>query len=415
MIDWNTSYNWGPQLWYNQDLNTSSDITGNTFNSGQGKTELYNYDHAVLLNLNTTIGLSALANAEVDQLENIGATTISALQWGYIGNMDQNVRQASSVIFDKVSTGHGSNELYSMNQDVETNDAVTFLTVNTGQGNNELFSMDQDVESDDNVEFDNLELTETTTNTKLHIYADNSYKAKLFWWDADDGNYWESYIDEDAPDVFYWNYWDGTNIEYGMTLRYTIADEVYTGFGDLSPGYRVETPNVGSTDGRMRANAFTPYSDIRAKTKLIENLPREMVCSFCENVSTGIWLFAWKDCEQDIDGTIYINNTNYSRLDLGIPAQYLFNWINDTDRFGQYAERLAHMIVHVPKDESKDFWSVNYNAVHLLYNKYTSFLQKDIKILEQKATEEIIENRQHIKHIETWLKNNTPYEPLPWD
>ncbi len=35
--------------------------------------------------LYTTIGLSALTSAEVDQLENIGTTTIAAGQWGYLG------------------------------------------------------------------------------------------------------------------------------------------------------------------------------------------------------------------------------------------------------------------------------------------------------------------------------------------
>ena len=38
-----------------------------------------------------TAGLDSLTTAEVDQLENIGVTTISAAQWGYLGGMDQGV------------------------------------------------------------------------------------------------------------------------------------------------------------------------------------------------------------------------------------------------------------------------------------------------------------------------------------
>jgi hypothetical protein len=43
--------------------------------------------------------LQALTDVEVQQLQNIGATTISATQWGYLGVMDQNVRIADSPTF----------------------------------------------------------------------------------------------------------------------------------------------------------------------------------------------------------------------------------------------------------------------------------------------------------------------------
>ena len=76
--------------------------------------------------LYTTIGLSALTAGEVNQLENIGIVTISNVQWGYLGALDQPLTQASAVTFATVNTGHGDNELYAMNQDVETTDSVTF-------------------------------------------------------------------------------------------------------------------------------------------------------------------------------------------------------------------------------------------------------------------------------------------------
>jgi len=56
-------------------------------------------DGSKLDELYSTIGLSALSSAEVDQLENIGATTISSAQWGYLGELDQTLKQAASPTF----------------------------------------------------------------------------------------------------------------------------------------------------------------------------------------------------------------------------------------------------------------------------------------------------------------------------
>ena len=56
-------------------------------------------DGSSLDNLNTTIGLGALTSAEVDQLENIGTSTISATQWGYLGASDQSLATTDSATF----------------------------------------------------------------------------------------------------------------------------------------------------------------------------------------------------------------------------------------------------------------------------------------------------------------------------
>ncbi|MHC4501810.1 MAG: hypothetical protein ACYTFI_00775 [Planctomycetota bacterium] len=65
-------------------------------------------DGAQLDELYTTIGLSALTSAEVDQLENIGAVTISSTQWGYLGALDQGLTTTSNVEFAQVTiTGTG--------------------------------------------------------------------------------------------------------------------------------------------------------------------------------------------------------------------------------------------------------------------------------------------------------------------
>ena len=68
----------------------------------------------------------ALTSGEATQLANIGSTTISSTQWGYLGVMNQNVRSTDAVTFASVNTGQGANELYAMNQSVQTSDAPTF-------------------------------------------------------------------------------------------------------------------------------------------------------------------------------------------------------------------------------------------------------------------------------------------------
>lgn len=47
--------------------------------------------------------LSNLTAAEGEQLENIGSTTISATQWGYVGNLDQDLTTSSNVSFAKIT------------------------------------------------------------------------------------------------------------------------------------------------------------------------------------------------------------------------------------------------------------------------------------------------------------------------
>ena len=95
----------------------------------------------------------ALTSGEATQLANIGSTTISSTQWGYVGALNQGLTTTSAVTFATVNTGQGANELYAMNQAVQTTDAVTFASVDTGQGANELYAMDQAVQTTDAVTF----------------------------------------------------------------------------------------------------------------------------------------------------------------------------------------------------------------------------------------------------------------------
>ena len=74
-------------------------ITGNMTVTGTVDGRDVSTDGSNLDTLYTTIGLSALTSLEVDQLENIGSTAISALQWGYLGGMNQHVSTTTNVLF----------------------------------------------------------------------------------------------------------------------------------------------------------------------------------------------------------------------------------------------------------------------------------------------------------------------------
>lgn len=60
------------------------------------------YTHSQLSQIAELENLTVL---EVQQLENIGASTISATQWGYLGSMNQSVATGSDVSFNSISLG----------------------------------------------------------------------------------------------------------------------------------------------------------------------------------------------------------------------------------------------------------------------------------------------------------------------
>jgi len=87
-------------------------VTGSIAVSGNVDGRDIAADGSQLDNLYSTIGLSALTAAEVNQLENIGTKTISNTQWGYLGELDQPLTQADSVTFGGATiTDSGGGEL----------------------------------------------------------------------------------------------------------------------------------------------------------------------------------------------------------------------------------------------------------------------------------------------------------------
>lgn len=104
-------------------VNGGVGVVGNISVGGTVDGRDVSVDGSTLDNLNTTIGLSALTSAEVDQLENINSTVISSTQWGYLGAMNQGVASTSSVVFTGITTG---------------NTVITSTIDSTGTGNGTL-------------------------------------------------------------------------------------------------------------------------------------------------------------------------------------------------------------------------------------------------------------------------------------
>ena len=174
-------------------------------------------------------------------------------------------------------------------------------------------------------------------------------------------------------------------------------------------GINTSTPTVGyvlDVDGDIECVSVDQTSDIRVKTFIAE-LPAAAVKEFCENLS--IWLFAWHNYSYVYEKNMvcfyipYFNDTteeweyiteyyNKSTLvgldfgsatenyDIGIPAQPLFNYINDT-----FGEVFAHAIVHVPDNQDLELWNVNYKSVSLIFARYSQIIANELKQLEARV------------------------------
>jgi hypothetical protein len=98
---------YSPYLFYEHTRVSQSTITLGTFDSDQivrlvALTDDVIYDVAVT----PSLGLQDLTSSEISQLSNIGTTTISADQWGYVGEANQSLKTTDTPSFNgMVSTG----------------------------------------------------------------------------------------------------------------------------------------------------------------------------------------------------------------------------------------------------------------------------------------------------------------------
>tara|TARA_R110002167_G_scaffold135451_3_gene321925 strand:- start:881 stop:6157 length:5277 start_codon:yes stop_codon:yes gene_type:complete len=80
-----------------------------------------NYTNTSGTNLTDGLGLSAMTQAEATQLKNINSSTISSDQWGYVGNMNQNVATTSNVQLNQLTLKEGSSLGWVFNPDSNSN------------------------------------------------------------------------------------------------------------------------------------------------------------------------------------------------------------------------------------------------------------------------------------------------------
>jgi hypothetical protein len=173
-----TGTQWGYLANMDQDVSTSAGVTFNTVNGRDIAVDGSNLDAL------TSIGLTGLTTAEVNQLKNIDTTTISTTQWEYLGAMDQYVGTTADVTFNTVEatssyslnsvsvTGTQWGYLENMDQDVNTTADITFNTVTATTSYslgsttidattwNYLASIDQDLSTTSGVTFNSVTITD---------------------------------------------------------------------------------------------------------------------------------------------------------------------------------------------------------------------------------------------------------------
>tara|TARA_Y100000766_G_scaffold277675_1_gene283418 strand:- start:477 stop:1076 length:600 start_codon:yes stop_codon:yes gene_type:complete len=73
----------------------------------------------------------SLTSDEASQIANIGTSTISATQWGYVGNLDQDLRTTDEPQFNKLGVGGDSDATYELKVTGDigaTGDIVAFVS-----------------------------------------------------------------------------------------------------------------------------------------------------------------------------------------------------------------------------------------------------------------------------------------------
>jgi cupin superfamily acireductone dioxygenase involved in methionine salvage len=200
-----SSTQWGYLGAMDQSVIKGANVTfGNIIVTGTVDGRDISVDGTALDNLVTTIGLSALTTAEVDQLENINSTVISSTQWGYLGAMDQSVIKGANVTFGNIIvTGTVDSRDVSVDGTALDNlvttiglSALTTAEVDQLENINStvisstqwgyLGALDQDLATTSDIQF-NTGVIDSTSTTALVVRKNNS-GATVFRVDTSSGN-----------------------------------------------------------------------------------------------------------------------------------------------------------------------------------------------------------------------------------
>lgn len=175
--------------------------------------------------------------------------------------------------------------------------------------------------------------------------------------------------------------WDtAIGIAYSDDSMYLVPFELDTslfsflGVGVEEPETRIMLPNTEDAGGTGTAYDWAVYSDSRVKS-WINELPKDKVISFCENVSIMMYnpINSWFN----EFGILQFGDVNVNKINVGISAQDLYNYVNVT-----FGEKYANAVVHKPQNESTGFWSVSYRNVQMIFDRMTQINHNRITNIE---------------------------------
>jgi hypothetical protein len=92
-----------------------------------------------------TLGLKGLTTDEVTQLKNIDSETISNVQWGYLGGMDQSLKTSDAVQFKKVKQTASEVDVRVITNGNERLGAGDYVVVYSDTNSGDEFTIDGNV------------------------------------------------------------------------------------------------------------------------------------------------------------------------------------------------------------------------------------------------------------------------------
>ena len=216
-------------------------------------------------------GLEALTTSIVDQLENMGVITVSGIQWGYVGNMDQQVSIGYNVTWGICAATTFFGDLYrlttsdSITMNIQSNSVLTaqramFIEITDADTTLDLnattIALNQSLETDDDVRFAKASINTTTENALLNIgdgsLVDSTVKSQMSAGGA--RAYYGSNRSDGVLGALFG--WDTT---YGTTVRSVNSADSISLVVDNSDVVAQFNPNGQHTVGSSTIQGITTF------------------------------------------------------------------------------------------------------------------------------------------------------------
>lgn len=228
-----------------------------------------------------------------------GAPDIDSISLGYLsidsirGNPDVD-SLSGNIIIDTVSTdslasvggitaatlntGQGNNELYDMDQNVLEASAVVFATVNTGEGANELFDMNQNVTTTSDVVFDSLKTTVAMADSNTYVRRQSFV--------------WTTFVNDSIADSSIST--TTSLLRFDLTGADVLAEIDADGFPASASGWVAELTimNVGTDSLTIKHNTTCsgPGYKIMCPNDADINLAQYEACKVIQDYFSGLWM-----------------------------------------------------------------------------------------------------------------------------